>query len=263
MNRNQLSFPYCMCNSQIPKISLKQRGESMLKELKINVVLTHPMHYHDAGEALGEFLHFIMTEDEELKVRHKERVPKLYSFAHLFPIERTGIYEPGKAYFFRVRSASQEFLEKIAFHINRVKWKGFIVLSTEWVDIRTSQNQYFRTITPFVIIHPHDKGKYWTQESGNLTRHITNNLLHKYRLLAGLTEKIEKEVIQDIKLISPKPAVLNYKGNKMLGHKLLISFKEDFFSQQIKDLAIAAGVGEKNSSLGAGFLEPCREVNYR
>ncbi|PGK52337.1 CRISPR-associated endoribonuclease Cas6 [Priestia megaterium] len=235
----------------------------MLKELKINVVLTHPMHFHDAGEELGEFLHFIMTEDEELKIRHEERVIKLYNFSHLFPIEKTGVYEPGKAYFFRVRSARQNFLDKIAFHIKRVKWKGFIVLSTEWVDIRTSHNQYFRTLTPFVIIHHHDKGKYWTEEAGNLARHITNNLLHKYRVLVGLTEKIDKEVIQDVKLLSTKPAVLNYKGNKMLGHKLLVSFRDDLFSQQIKDLAITAGVGEKNSSLGAGFLEPCREVRYR
>ena len=83
---------------------------------------------------------------------------------------------------------------------------------------------------------------------------LNDNLSKKLKQFEG-EEFLEEPIdfIDSIEIINRKPAKYSYKNVTLLGNKLNIKVKSDELSQKKALMAIALGLGEKGSSLGAGF----------
>jgi CRISPR-associated endoribonuclease Cas6 len=88
-----------------------------------------------------------------------------------------------------------------------------------------------------------------------MVKRLNDNARKKYELFSG--EKINKNTIfiNKFRILNKKPVSIKYKNISLLGNKLKILVNRDSDSQKLAFTVLACGLGEKNTSLGAGFCD--------
>lgn len=223
-------------------------------EVVVTVMLKETHHFKFNNEKVGRLINHALDFDEELRKFHKAKTYKLYTFHSLYPVEKDGMYKAGKIYITRVRTLNRNFAKKIA-RLIKVENQDFNVMATEVKEFRVGFIAELETLTPvFVTI---DSRPFLLKDGLTiLEQRLHVNMMKKFKFYSGNEEEFADSFIKGIEVKSKTPFPLGYKGKTMLGHKLKILVNEDEQSQQLAQLAIGAGIGEKNSSLGAGYVIP-------
>jgi CRISPR-associated endoribonuclease Cas6 len=222
-------------------------------ELTIAVYLKKDIYFEVAGDSIGELISSTLYMKDELRKIHEDNCYKYYCFGSLFPIEKDKFYKKGHVYTFKLRTLKHNLADGIRKNIKHVENSNFTVLAIEYLE---KNNKYFSNIysvTPVVVSM--DKNKCWTIKDDfmEVQKRLIANLEKKYKIFYGEVIDISNEIFNRIELMNRVPMKIQYKNRKFLGNKFKIWFNESTESQKLAFIALSCGLGEKNSSCGAGF----------
>lgn len=222
-------------------------------ELIITTYLKKDIYFNCSGALIGDMLNKTMLKNSYLKNLHKQNVYKHYCFGSFFPIEKDKTYKKGSVYTFKIRSLNSEFTDNVWKNIKKIKDDNFSVLAIEYTKKNIRQISNIYTVTPTVITL--EKNRNWTQDDDVLVvmDRIKSNLEKKYKSFYGENVVFDSDIIDRFELMNKKPVTTCYKNTKFLGNKFKIWFNQDENAQKLAFIAITCGLGEKNSSVGAGF----------
>ncbi|PYZ96611.1 hypothetical protein CR205_12960 [Alteribacter lacisalsi] len=232
-----------------------------IKELKITLILKEDVPFKNIGQRIGAYLHRAMLADSQLKKEHRVNKVKHYVYSHLYPTESDGVYKSGTGYTFRIRSAREGFLNRMAELLTDFQDELIVTLGIEESRVPNGTVNAVRTLTPFVITLGKPGSKYWKAYDAkeDIKKLLTNNVSNRFKQFIGAKE-VNHDFIKEVKILNNKPTYYNYKGRKVLANKVEVYFNDDLFSKQIRDYVVSAGLGEKSSVLGAGFSETIRRA---
>lgn len=234
------------------------------KELSVTIVLKEDLDLRNVGTFIGKLIATLLCNNEELlKIHESNKIEdKTYSYSYFYEKTEDGIYKKGDAHSFRIRSINEEILEKIKKEISNTKSNEYVYfITTEYLELRTSGN-VFKAVTPVILMREKGSSEKYFANNIDIEEYksrLESNILKSYR--KQITKKDEKEqhsFIDNLEITTKKAIGTRYKGATMLGHKIKITFKEDDLSQKIKLFCIQNGIGEKTTTIGAGFLEQLR-----
>lgn len=228
-------------------------------ELTCKSYLKKDISFEKSFELISKYISFCMTKAgfEEL---HKSKGYKYYSFGGFVPIQKEKVYKQGKTYSFTFRCLDEKLVDALRKALREnVNNPDMLVLETHKKRI----SQFFITelysATP--VITTLENGRYWSlQESGNimlLQKQLHDNLEKKYKSFYGESVHVNQNFIQLIELKNKVPqSIITHKGAQTIrffGNKFKIIPNEDEMSQKLAFVALACGLGEKNS-YGGGFV---------
>ncbi|TYQ16310.1 UNVERIFIED_CONTAM: CRISPR-associated endoribonuclease Cas6 [Acetivibrio alkalicellulosi] len=222
-------------------------------ELTATAHLNEDIAFDYAGAEIGHLLSRTMLKLPELRRLHKENTFKHYCFGSFFPIEKEKVYKKGNVYTFKVRTLNEDFSECVRKNIKSIKDSKINILAVEASQRNRRYLSNIYSVTPVVVTL--DENKRWTKEEGflYLTAQLKSNLEKKFRTFYGEEIESSDDAINRIELMNKKPMIVNYKNTRILGNKFKIWFNENEDSQKLAFVAMSCGLGEKNTSVGAGF----------
>ena len=185
---------------------------------------------------------------------HSKRGFKHYVFDG-FGKAKSKFYPKG-IYSFHIRSAKKEIISAIMQGLIGFEDK-FFKIERVGVNVKSIQRvNALLTITPTVVSFVKDGNRLnWTLQSDGdiffLMQALHNNLVRKYRELFGAIEA-DENFIELLEIKNSIPIAVKYKNGKIYANRFYIRPKSDEVSQKLAAMAIAEGLGEKNS-LGFGF----------
>jgi len=230
-------------------------------ELTCKAYLKTDLKFNDNFENISKFVNFaIMRGGQE--ALHNKIGFKHYNFSGFRPTKediKNKFFKGGSMYEFVIRSLDENFIDKITTALREnIDNPHIQVLQTTKKTI----NQYFiselYSVTPVIVSV--ENGKFWTMdESGDivqLQKQLHDNLEKKYKTFYGEDIKAEQNFIQllEVKNRVPQNIIIHKDGKKIrfFGNKFRIVPNEDEMSQKLAFVALACGLGEKNS-YGGGF----------
>ncbi len=201
-----------------------------------------------------------MAQDESLKALHeKMSVFKHYNFGNFYPIEKKQIYNKGDSYKFTIRSLDGKFIDILSKTLRQnIDNPHFLVVETHKKTIKEFFISELYSATPVIVST--SKGLYWTIDRDGdiikLQKQLNDNLKKKYQSFYNDTIDVEQNFIQLLEIKNKYPqSIYIKKENKEIrffGNKFRIVPHEDKISQKLAFIALADGLGEKNS-FGGGF----------
>ena len=206
-----------------------------------------------------------MAQVESLKELHSKEGFKHYNFDNLYPIEKEKIYKKGNSYQFRLRSLDEKFIDALSKTLRQnINNSNFLVVETHKKIIKQFFISELYSVTPVIVTV--DKGLYWSIDRDGdilkLQKQLHDNLEKKYQEFYGESIKGIQNFIQllEIKNKYPQSIYMQKTDNKtkkvtevrFFGNKFRIVPNEDEVSQKLAFVALACGLGEKNS-FGGGF----------
>lgn len=233
-------------------------------ELTCKTFLKKDVSFVKSFDVISTFINYSMLNDYNLKELHEKNSFKNYSFGNFYPIEKDKIYKNGNIYELVIRSLDEEFINKLHKYLRENINNSYIqVLQTTKKTI----NQFFVTelysVTPVITTIKENEKKYhfWTTgKDGDvlkLQKQLQDNLEKKYESFYGEKLNPTQNFIQLLELKNKTPQSIyinkNEKKIRFLGNKFKIIPNEDEVSQKLAFIALACGIGEKQS-YGGGFI---------
>jgi len=216
------------------------------------------MAFQASFELLSKYISFSMYQEGVGEVHQKEGF-KYYVFGGLLPIEKEKVYKQGNLYSFTIRSLDETLIDTLKTTLRQN-------INHEFLQVveahKKTISQFFITelysATPVIVSI--SNGKYWTMnESGDivqLQKQLHENAEKKYQGFFGESLHVNQNFIQliEIKNKVPQNILITKEGKsiRFFGNKFRIVPNEDEVSQKLAFVALACGLGEKNS-YGAGF----------
>lgn len=233
----------------------------MYFELRITVLVKQTTHHLQIQEHIGKWISRAQLGDPYFKQAHYDKGYKHYVFSSLYPLEKDGVYQSGRAYILTIRSSQRDTLSRINACMRSCREDDYFQLVSS--DQRTRKLSHITemiTITPAIVTIDH---KPWVHKNNIelLVKQLHANAEKKFKHLYP-DEPMEpfQPFIQGIRVENRKPIATSYKGHKLLGNKLRLFINEDNYSQKLANIVLGSGLAEKGSSLGAGFcLAKCIE----
>jgi CRISPR-associated endoribonuclease Cas6 len=220
-------------------------------ELVLSVYLKRNIYFNEINEMQGKYISSAMLKDSDLALLHKENTLKLYNFDGLYPREENKYYKEGNVYVFKIRSLDEKHINKFKQLLPDVKNEYFKLLSIEKREIKQKHILQLTTMTPVIMT---DINKPMLNPSPDVfIKRLQNNLCKKYKKFYNKEIILDEPFITSFNQINEKPFAIKYKGKKLLGNKYEIRIKETEAAQKLAFVALATGLAEKNSTLGAGF----------
>ncbi len=222
-------------------------------ELTATAYLKEDIAFDHAGQEIGSILNKAMLNVPEMKELHKKNIFKNYCFGSFFPIEKDKVYKKGSVYTFKIRSLSRNFATCVKKYIKSVQDTSMTILAVEASEKSHRYVSNVYSVTPVVVTL--DENKRWTKDEdfSLVFDKLITNLKKKYNSFYEADLEVNNAAISRIELMNRKPMIVNYKNVRLLGNKFKIWFNEDEVSQKLAFIAMTCGLGEKNSSAGAGF----------
>ncbi|URZ18105.1 CRISPR-associated endoribonuclease Cas6 [Clostridium felsineum] len=222
-------------------------------ELIVTVMLKKDIFYADSGYIIGRNIDKSMILDEELKEIHPKNQFKNYVFDNLYPLEKDKVYKKGRLYVFRIRGIEQGLMQKLQnCMINLINY-DFEVISISFNEVQMKKIKELYTINP-VIITVNDEPWLQSDKLNIFMTRIEANLEKKYKNLFNDDIDLSGTFIEKIQFKNRFPMYFNYKGGiKLLGNKVSLEIEDNENAQKAAFVAMAVGLGEKNSVVGAGF----------
>jgi len=222
-------------------------------QLNIKTKLKSSIHFQKAPEAISKLISTALINSGYES--HNEKKPKNYVFSNLGKANEKGYFEKHGQISFR--SFKKEIVKKVYdslmfYEDNIFKIENIGFKKAEYKPIKT-----IITLNPvFVVLK---NGDFWTfnktGEMISLFEAIHKNLVRKYETVFG--ERLQKLnwFIEYIQVKNNKPFTYYYKGIKFFGYKFYIHPRNDEISQKLAFIAMGAGLGHKNSSVGGGYCK--------
>lgn len=222
-------------------------------ELIVTVMLKKDIFFADSGYIIGKNINKLMLLDEVLKEIHHKRQFKNYVFDNFYPLEKDKIYKKDKLYVFKIRGIEDDFMKKIHNCLSNFKTYDFEVISTAFNKIELDKIGELYTVNPVIITIDN---KPWLQKDdiSLFKDRLEANLEKKYNNFFNSRIDLKDRFVKNIKFRNKYPMYFNYKGGiKLLGNKVSLDIEDNEDAQKAAFLALAVGIGEKNSVVGAGF----------
>lgn len=214
--------------------------------------------FESSFELLSKYISFSMYQNGEGEVHQKEGF-KHYVFGGLLPIEPEKVYKQGNLYSFSIRSLDETLIDMLSQTLRQnFNNENLLVVETHKKIVPQFFIAELYSATPVIVSV--ENGKYWTmQESGDimqLQKQLHENAEKKYKTFFNEPLHVNQNFIQLIELKNQKPQNIRItkagKPIRFFGNKFRIVPNEDEVSQKLAFVALACGMGEKNS-YGAGF----------
>ena len=226
----------------------------MYFEVRITAIVKQTTHHLEIQEHIGNWISRAQLGDSYFKQAHHDQGYKFFVFSSLYPIEKDGVYQRGRAYILTIRSSRQDTLSRINACMRSCREDDYFQLVS--IDQRTRKLAHITemiTITPAIVTIDH---KPWLHENNIelLVKQLHANAEKKFKhLYPDQPMEPFQPFIQGIRVENRKPIATSYKGRKLLGNKLRLFINEDDYSQKLANIVLGSGLAEKGSSLGAGF----------
>ncbi|CAA6826342.1 MAG: Conserved protein [uncultured Sulfurovum sp.] len=200
-----------------------------------------------------------MAQVESLKKLHEERGFKHYNFGNFYPIEKEQVYKKGNSYKFTLRSLDVQLIDKLSKTLRaNIDNPYFLVVETDKRVIKQFFISELYSATPVIVTV--ERGLYWSIDKDGdilkLQKQLHDNLEKKYQEFYNEPIKGEENFIQLLEIKNKYPQSIymtkNRKDVRFFGNKFRIVPNEDEVSQKLAFVALACGLGEKNS-FGGGF----------
>lgn len=222
-------------------------------ELISTVYLKKDIYYREANEIIAKHINKAMYIDNELSKYHVENRYKLYVFNIFYPTEADKQYKAGKIYVYNIRTIDKDFAEKISKLLKQTDSDYFKVIAVEKKAVKQHTIEYLQTITPMIITTEGNKNWVPGDNLDLLQKRLSDNLEKKYNSFYQEKPVLKDNLIERIEILNKVPISLKYKNTNLLGNKIKIYVKPEEEYQKLAFVAEAVGLGEKNSSIGAGF----------
>ena len=233
-------------------------------ELKCTAYLKKDIPFKESFEILSKYISYSMAQDGKLKELHDKKGGfKYYCFGGLFPIETQKVYKKGNSYTFSIRSLDEKMIETLSSELRKnIDNPNLLIVETT----KRVQKQFFvselYSVTPVIVTMPNKR--FWMKEDDLqlLLKQLQDNLEKKYYDFYGKKIEVSQNFIQLFELKNKRSQTIQMtrkdkKTNKVtsfrfFGNKFKIIPNEDEVSQKLAFVALACGLGEKNS-FGGGF----------
>lgn len=232
-------------------------------ELKCTVYLKKDIDFQDSFETISKYISYSMAQTSTLKELHNKNNFKYYTFDSFYPIEKTKTYKQGNTYSFNIRSLNEELIDTLSKTLRaNINNQNLLIVQTHKKTIKQFFITQLYSVTP-VIISLSNK-RFWTKEDDLmlLQKQLQNNLEKKYQDFYDEDIKSSQNFIQlfelkNNRLQTIKTSKIDKQTKKVIsfkfyGNKFMIVPNEDEISQKLAFIALACGLGEKNS-FGGGF----------
>lgn len=228
-------------------------------ELSCQLYLKKDLTFKESFEKLAKFLSFTLFQAGEGSL-HYEKKLKFYVFSGFKAEENEkDIYKNGTIKEFKIRSLNENFINLLEENLRKnINNANFLLVKS----IKKRVEQFFiselSSLTPTIVST--SNSRFWTsEEDGSLTflyQQLQNNLINKYENFYGEKINFKENFIQVLEQKNHKPQNIqiskNDKNIRFFGNKFKIIPNDDKISQNLAFIALACGLGEKNS-YGAGF----------
>ncbi|WP_053956477.1 CRISPR-associated endoribonuclease Cas6 [Inediibacterium massiliense] len=224
----------------------------MFIELTVTVMLKKDIFFVESGYIIGKNINKAMLLDKDLKILHPRREYKYYIFNSFYPLEKNKTYIKGRVYVFKIRGLDCEYMEKFKRCLQKLESYDFEVISVATSEVKQKHINKLYSITPIIITKDN---KPWLQgdDVEEFKKRLEANLEKKYKNFFGEDIDIQDKFIKSLEFKNKLPIYFKYKGIKLLGNKINVEIKDNDTAQKIAFMAMAIGMGEKNSSIGAGY----------
>ncbi len=229
-------------------------------ELKCTAYIKSDISFTESFDVLSRYISYAMAQDEKLKELHNTIGFKHYVFGGLLPIERDRPYTKGNTYHFIIRSLDESFITKLSTRMRQnIDNPHLLIVETSKKTIKQFFISEIYSATP--VVATMSDGKYWVKEDDLMLLHkqLQDNLEKKYQEFYNEPIESSQNFIQLFELknnrlqtIQTNKTHSNGKPVKFYGNKFRIVPNEDEISQKLAFVALACGLGEKNS-FGGGF----------
>ncbi len=236
-------------------------------ELKCVAYIKKDIDFKYCFDILSKFINFSMLSDEELKKHHEKKGFKNYTFGGFFPIEKDKIYKKGKTYSFTIRSLNEEFINKIDTLLRQnINSFNLQIVETSRKTIKQFFINELYSVTPVIVSIPKEndeKQRFWSinDDIFLLQKQLQDNLLKKYKSFYAEELETTQNFIQLFEIKNRVPQSIyftkSFNGKdqtiRLFGNKFRFIVNEDEVSQKLAFVALACGLGEKQSYSG-GFV---------
>lgn len=228
-------------------------------ELTCTAYIKKDISFKESFELISKYISFSMSKTDELKALHEKLGFKHYSFGNFFPIEKEKIYKKGNTYQFILRSLDVAFIDGLSKALRQnIDNPNFLVIETHKRAVKQFFISELYSATPVIVSI--ENGLFWTMEKDGdimkLQKQLHDNLEKKYQSFYGEPIKSDQNFIQLLEVKNRVPQTIqitkNGKTIRLFGNKFRIVPNEDEISQKLAFVALACGLGEKNS-FGGGF----------
>lgn len=234
-----------------------------IEEIVIKVRMLEDLNFKSALEKVAKISQLMLSKSEKMKQEHTEKHYKLYCFSSLMPTETNGIYGKGKEYFFKIRTLRDE-MKKLFLYSNEGLSNGSMVILGTQLN-RVEIDVIDKIIVKNPVVYATSKTEFLTRDSGSLKyvdalhRNVQKKAERFYSIkndteAYGETPLSKDNFIKDI-IFREKKSQICYKGTRLIAEKFALLVKDDKDSQVLAYIAIMTGLGQKNSSMGAGFVD--------
>ena len=233
-------------------------------ELTCTAYLKRDTPFKEGFDIISKYISYSMAQTEDYRELHDSKGYKLYSFSNFYPPESEQVYRQGKSYKFILRSFDEKFIDTMVINLRQnINNPNFLVVVAQKRVLKQFFILELYSATPVIVTT--EKNLFWTmQKDGDilkLQKQLHDNLEKKYQ--AFYNEKIDakQNFIQllEIKNRHPQNIYIKKKDKngktisfRFFGNKFRIVPNEDEISQKLAFVALACGLGEKNS-FGGGF----------
>ncbi len=227
-------------------------------ELTCTAYLKNDIEFTKSFDSLSKYISFAMARGglEEL---HNKAGFKHFVFGGFYKTENDKLYKKGSTYKFAIRSLDENFIDTLSASLRQnINNENFLVVETHKKQIKQFFISELYSATP--VIASIGNNRYWTiEEDGDilkLQKQLHDNLEKKYQSFYGNELKTLQNFIQLLEIKNQKPQIIKInkdgKEIRFFGNKFRIIPNEDELSQKLAFIALACGLGEKNS-YGCGF----------
>jgi CRISPR-associated endoribonuclease Cas6 len=230
-------------------------------ELTCKAFIKSNLNFDESFEKMSKFINFAIIRCG-LQELHDSIGYKFYSFSGFRPDkeeQQNRKYKAGKISEFLIRSLDESFIDKMATALRENIDNPYIqVLQTTKKTMKQFFISELYSATPVIVTS--EGNLFWTMEKNGdimqLQKQLHDNLEKKYQSFFGEELKSNHNFIQllEIKNRVPQNIIIHKDSKKIrfFGNKFKIVPNEDELSQKLAFVALACGLGEKNS-YGGGF----------
>jgi len=228
-------------------------------ELICTAYIKKDLSFKDSFEALAKYISYSMAQDETLLELHNKNSFKYYTFSNLYPPQKDKIYHKSNTYSFTIRSLDESLIDSLQITLREnINNSNLLVLTADKKVIKQFFISELYSLTP--VISTMESGKFWTmQQDGDIValyKQLHSNLERKYNEFYSQKLDSTDNFIHLLNIKNKKPQNIwiskNGKSFRFFGNKFSIVPHEDEVSQKLAFIALACGLGEKNS-FGGGF----------
>ncbi len=241
-------------------------------ELICTAYIKKDTEYIDIFESISKYLNYCLCQDKHYAQLHTKNEFKPYSFSGFVKLdgrpEKDKLYKKGNSYKFTLRTIDEKFANMMMGNLRaNINNSDFLVVEVT----KRVQKQFFiselYTVTPAImtIKNTDTKSYFWTlQRDGDIIKlqnQLQDNLIRKYKTFYDEELEPAQNFIQLLEIKNQKPQSIYFNKNlkdgksikvRLLGNKFKIIPNEDKVSQKLAFMAMACGIGEKQS-YGGGF----------